>query len=148
MKKNNNESQKKVVIYALYNEEYDDYYNDYSDLLSEDIDKEREIKRYCEDNNYKIIDTFRSNKSDYIPYKFKHLLEIIYKYQTIHCPDSYIPKVDKVLIYDIYDLCSNANEFNVIFEMFDFDHIEIETIKQGKILKNSFKELEVKENEK
>lgn len=43
MKKNNNESQKKVVIYALYNEEYDDYYNDYSDLLNEDIDKEREM---------------------------------------------------------------------------------------------------------
>ena len=32
--------------------------------------------------------------------------------------------------------------------MFNFDHIEIETIKQGNISKNSFKELEGKENEK
>lgn len=148
MKKNNNESQKKVVIYALYNEEYDDYYNDYSDLLSEDIDKEREIKRYCEDNNYKIIDTFRNNKSDYIAYKFKCILKIINKYYTTHYVDGYDAKVDKILFYDIYDLCSNISEFNVIFEMFDFEHIEIETIKQGKILKNSFKELEAKENEK
>lgn len=148
MKKNNNESQKKVVIYALYNEEYDDYYNDYSDLLSEDIDKEREIKRYCEDNNYKIIETFRNNKSDYIPYKFKCLLDVIYKYQTIHYVGGSLTKISKVIFYDIYDLCSNISEFNVIFEMFDFDNIEIETIKQGKILKNSFKELEDKKNEK
>ncbi len=148
MKKNNKKNKETVVIYALFNEEYDDYENDWSELLSKDCDKEEEIKQYCEEKEYEVKEIFRNNRSDYLPYKLETFIEVIRKYQTIHCPDSYILKINKIIIYDIYDLCSNISEFNVIFEMANRDHIEIETIKQGMISRNSFNELEVFNNEK
>lgn len=148
MKKNDKKVKETVVIYALYNEDYDDYIYDCSDTLSIDCDREEELKEYCKEKEYEVKEIFRNNKSDYLPYKLKHFLEVIYKYQTIHCPNSYLFKISKIIIYDIYDLCSNISEFNVIFEMANRDHIKIETIKQGIISSNSFNELEVLNNEK
>lgn len=147
MKKNIKKDKETVVIYALYNEEYYDIY-DCSDALSIDCDREEKLKKYCEEKEYEIKEIFRNNKSDYLPYKLKCFLEVIYKYQTIHFSDVCYVKINKIIIYDIYDVCSNINEFNVIFEMANRDHIKIETIKQGIISSNSFNELEVSNNEK
>lgn len=148
MKKNKEKDKEPVVIYALYNEDYDDYIYDCSDALSIDCDREEELKRYCKEKDYEVKEIFRNNKSDYLPYKLENFIKVIYKYQTIHCPNSYISMINKIIIYDIYDLCSNISEFNVIFEMANRDHIKIETIKQGIISSNYFKELEVSNNEK
>ena len=83
MKKNIKKDKETVVIYALYNEEYYDIY-DCSDALSIDCDREEKLKKYCEEKEYEIKEIFRNNKSDYLPYKLKCFLEVIYKYQTIH----------------------------------------------------------------
>lgn len=148
MKKNRKTKGDRVVIYALYNDEKK-YYDgsDNSEILSIDCDKEEELKKYCEEKQYEIKEIVRNSKSDYLPYKLKCILEVIYKYPTIHCPGSYYSKLDKIIIYDIFELCSNVSEFNVIFDMTSKEHIEIETIKQGKIYRNSFKDMAVLENE-
>ena len=148
MKTNKKTNGDRVVIYALYND-MENYYNgnDNSEFLSIDCDKEEELKKYCEEKQYEIEEIVRNSKSDYLPYKLKRLIEIIYKYPTTHCPGSYYSRLDKIIIYDIFELCSNVNEFNAIFDMTSREHIEIETIKQGKIYRNSFENMEVLESE-
>lgn len=148
MKTNKKVKKDRVVIYALYND-MEHYYdgNDNSESLSIDCDKEEKIKCYCEEKQYEIKEIVRNSKSDYLPYKLKCILEVIYKYLTTHCPGSYYSKLDKIIIYDIFELCDNISEFNVIFDMTSKEHIEIETIKQGKIYRNSFTDMEVLENE-
>lgn len=155
MKKAKKTNQERVIIYALYddNENYYDE-NDNSELLSLGCDREEELKKYCKEKQYEIKEIVRNAKSDYVPYKLKCILEVVYKYQALHCQncnsthkDSCYTKLEKIIIYDIYELCSNISEFNVIFDITNSEHIEIETIKQGKIHNNSFKGMEVIKNE-
>ena len=143
MKKAKKTNQEREVIYAIYNDS-ENYYdgNDNSEFLSIDCDKEEELKKYCEEKQYEIKEIVRNSKSDYLPYKLKCVVDIIYRYST-----GYYSKLDKIIIYDMFELCSNISEFNVIFDMFSREHFEIETIKQGKIYRNSFKDLEVLKNE-
>lgn len=133
-----------VLIYALYS---DDYY-DCSNLLSMDCEKEDLMKEYCSQEQYKIEEIVRNSKSDYMLYKLNCFLEVINKYKSIHSYNSCLIKLNKVIIYDLYELCYNIDEFNVIFSLLNDEHIELEAMKQGKISKKSFKESEAKKYEK
>lgn len=133
----------KVVIYALYNDNDKNYYEcieDYNKLLSRDCNREEELKKYCKEKQYEVKEIVRTSNGNYLPYKLKCFIELVYKYRTIYSSNPYLSKLNKVIVYDIYELCNNISEFNVIFEMASEENIEIETIKQGKINNNSFKE--------
>lgn len=140
MKKN--KSKDRVLIYALYEE--DNYIDNYIELVNLCCDKENEMKKYCEDKEYKLIETIRCSNSDSMSSVFYDFLDIILiKYPTIHCPNDYITEIDKIIIYDLYDLGGNINQIKTLFELLEEHYIKLETIKQGEITKEYFRKLEV-----
>ncbi|MCI8778289.1 MAG: hypothetical protein HFI87_03995 [Bacilli bacterium] len=118
----------KVLIYALYDEQIYDI--DYNELMNLSSDREEELKSYCETANYEIINITRELKSSLLTYNFERFLESLYNYSTKYAFGYDYPKINRVILYDIFDLCRNKNQIKALREILDDEGIVLETIKQ------------------
>lgn len=118
----------KVLIYVLYDEQVCD--TNYNELMNLSSDREEELKSYCETANYKVVNIAREQKSSLLTYNFERFLENLYSNSTKYAFGYDYPKIDKVILYDIFDLCRNKNQIKVLCEILDDEGIVLETIKK------------------
>lgn len=119
----------RILIYALYDEEVLDL--NYNELMNLSCDREEELKRYCEIANYEIINIERERKSSLLTYSFRCFLECLYQNSTKHAFGYCYPRIDRIILYDVFDLCRNQKQIKVLCEMLNDEGIVLETIKQG-----------------
>lgn len=121
----------KVLIYALYDEQVCDA--NYNELMNLSCDREEELKLYCETANYEIINIARERKSSLLTYNLRYFLDNLYNTSTKYIFDFNYPKMDRIILYDVFDLCRNENQITVLCEILNDEGIVLETIKQGNL---------------
>lgn len=112
----------RVLIYALYDEEEIDYC----------CEKEVMLKKYCDDKQYKVIEIYRESKV----WKYSSVIYDLLQMVRLHKSTRESEKFDKIIAYDINEMCSGNDEIVAVGTILSNAGIPFETIKQGKIGEN------------